>query len=218
MDSNTPKYHFAWFLCAIAFCWSGSIGAATIFNDTFTWVDQVSSGEVLITVDVLDNFSGDFSRYEWRYTVDNISYDPTPGLTTGFSGLHEVFALPGVPDIGNQHGPAGWVFNQDHEGLDMFLPAPAIPPIGIGWDTGNPLFPGIMPGSSGEFGFTTPDNVFIGFSGPGLTVAHSYNVTGEAVGYFSGIIAAPFVPVPPAVWLFGSGLLGLAGIARKKKV
>ncbi|MEA2093077.1 MAG: hypothetical protein U9P11_00765, partial [Pseudomonadota bacterium] len=27
----------------------------------------------------------------------------------------------------------------------------------------------------------------------------------------------PAVPVPPAVWLFGSGLLGLVGIARRKK-
>ena len=26
------------------------------------------------------------------------------------------------------------------------------------------------------------------------------------------------VPVPPALWLFGSGLLGLIGIARRKKV
>jgi hypothetical protein len=24
------------------------------------------------------------------------------------------------------------------------------------------------------------------------------------------------VPVPPAVWLFGSGLLGLIGVARRK--
>ena len=29
---------------------------------------------------------------------------------------------------------------------------------------------------------------------------------------------ATYVPVPHAVWLFGSGLLGLAGIARRKKV
>ena len=29
---------------------------------------------------------------------------------------------------------------------------------------------------------------------------------------------ATYVPVPPAVWLFGSGLLGLVGIARRKKV
>ena len=30
------------------------------------------------------------------------------------------------------------------------------------------------------------------------------------------IIDAPVVPIPPALWLFGSGLLGLVGIARKK--
>ena len=29
---------------------------------------------------------------------------------------------------------------------------------------------------------------------------------------------ATYVPVPPAVWLFGSGLLGLVGIARRKEV
>ena len=26
------------------------------------------------------------------------------------------------------------------------------------------------------------------------------------------------VPVPPAVWLFGSGLIGLIGVARRKKL
>lgn len=31
-----------------------------------------------------------------------------------------------------------------------------------------------------------------------------------------GLVVNP-VPVPPAVWLFGSGLLGLVGIARRKK-
>ncbi|MBI3778776.1 MAG: VPLPA-CTERM sorting domain-containing protein, partial [Gammaproteobacteria bacterium] len=35
------------------------------------------------------------------------------------------------------------------------------------------------------------------------------------VGTVSAAVAA--VPVPAAVWLFGSGLLGLAGIARRKK-
>jgi hypothetical protein len=30
-------------------------------------------------------------------------------------------------------------------------------------------------------------------------------------------VAPQVVPVPAAVWLFGSGLLGLVGIARRKK-
>jgi hypothetical protein len=33
---------------------------------------------------------------------------------------------------------------------------------------------------------------------------------------FSNLIVSS-VSVPPAVWLFGSGLLGLVGIARRKK-
>ena len=40
--------------------------------------------------------------------------------------------------------------------------------------------------------------------------------------YMNGVTSAKFtgssaVPVPASVWLFGSGLLGLAGIARRKK-
>lgn len=36
-----------------------------------------------------------------------------------------------------------------------------------------------------------------------------------AHGGFTGLAAV--VPIPPAMWLFGSGLLGLVGIARRKK-
>ena len=31
-----------------------------------------------------------------------------------------------------------------------------------------------------------------------------------------GAVDVPAVPVPAAVWLFGSGLIGLVGIARRK--
>jgi len=33
----------------------------------------------------------------------------------------------------------------------------------------------------------------------------------------AGDVGASAVPVPTAVWLFGSGLLGLIGVARRKK-
>lgn len=39
-------------------------------------------------------------------------------------------------------------------------------------------------------------------------------ITGEGLFIFS---AASAVPLPPALWLFGAGLLGLIGIARRKK-
>lgn len=45
-----------------------------------------------------------------------------------------------------------------------------------------------------------------------LTVDMFMVVTGE------GITQAQVIPVPAAVWLFGSGLLGLTGVARRNKV
>jgi len=33
----------------------------------------------------------------------------------------------------------------------------------------------------------------------------------------SGVFLSTVVPVPAAVWLFGSGFIGLIGIARRKK-
>ena len=54
---------------------------------------------------------------------------------------------------------------------------------------------------------------------PGETYfANIFGTGGGTVGagLFGLEIAA--VPIPPALWLFGSGLLGLIGISRRKKV
>ena len=45
----------------------------------------------------------------------------------------------------------------------------------------------------------------------------SHDVNGNFSGATMGMdMVATFVPVPAAVWLFGSGLLGLVGVARRK--
>jgi len=62
------------------------------------------------------------------------------------------------------------------------------------------------------------------FSGTGLVSGNGYDITdvtwdlsANATGSsYSMSITAAVVPVPAAVWLFGSGLLGLVGIARRK--
>lgn len=43
-----------------------------------------------------------------------------------------------------------------------------------------------------------------------------FGTAGGDFGEYVGVQVAP-VPVPAAVWLFGSGLLGLVGVARRKK-
>ena len=54
-----------------------------------------------------------------------------------------------------------------------------------------------------------------------VAVGDSANVTDQAVdagGLAATSSFAPAViPVPAALWLFGSGLLGLVGIAKRKK-
>ncbi len=54
-----------------------------------------------------------------------------------------------------------------------------------------------------------------------LDLTFQLDVVASAVndGFHLNLVAGVtgVVPVPPAVWLFGSGLLGLVGIARRKK-
>ena len=54
---------------------------------------------------------------------------------------------------------------------------------------------------------------FVTNSNGNLFATHVYLDTGDTGFAFGGQV----VPVPAAVWLFGSGLLGLIGLARRKK-
>ena len=49
-----------------------------------------------------------------------------------------------------------------------------------------------------------------------MTVKVDFSLSADSTVGMSGFVQQ--VPIPPAVWLFGSGLLGLVGIARRKKV
>jgi hypothetical protein len=104
-------------------------------------------------------------------------------------------------------------------------------------DAGDPTgidFCEFDPEGSGEFcglvsGGNTHDFIRIGdIIKPGAQdwVFLSLDLNGDGTGTLSfsgchsagGICAAPPVPVPAAVWLLGSGLLGLAGLARRKRM
>ena len=80
-------------------------------------------------------------------------------------------------------------------------------------------------GASGDFDIMT-----IGFTAVGAG-SSSLNLSESALWTFADIFGSPYgdqvvfesamvnvsaVPVPAAVWLFGSGLIGLAGLARRR--
>jgi hypothetical protein len=61
--------------------------------------------------------------------------------------------------------------------------------------------------------------MFSSIDGNGDTIPGVPMAAGGPFGGFNANFNANMssVPVPAAVWLFGSGLLGLVGIARRKK-
>jgi hypothetical protein len=76
---------------------------------------------------------------------------------------------------------------------------------------GNSVVGGIPLGASADFirsgyGF---------FSGLTQTTLESWNLSANGALTYGAVSA---VPVPAAVWLFGSGLMGLVGVARRRKV
>jgi len=58
----------------------------------FTNSHSYLGGSVLIDVAIENNYLGDFGKYQWKYHVTNVSFDPNPGISNGFSGFET--ALP----------------------------------------------------------------------------------------------------------------------------
>jgi hypothetical protein len=68
----------------------------------------------------------------------------------------------------------------------------------------------------GKFGWTPFSFTVVGTGMDTLTFQERNDTAYQGLDHVS--LALSSVPVPSAVWLFGSGLLGLAGTARKRKV
>ena len=94
---------------------------------------------------------------------------------------------------------------------DFEFPVPMIA-TGMSVTTTTDLLGGLL--APGSFNFdATPGNYFVSFFG---FADMSVPQLGQYGIEISQVPAA--VPVPAAVWLFGSGLLGLVGMTRRKKV
>lgn len=73
------------------------------------------------------------------------------------------------------------------------------------------LWPLVLPPSAGTYNVATGDFSLIW----DVNFSHSATIYGTASVVLNGTVSV--VPVPAALWLFGSGLLGLAGIVRRKR-
>lgn len=183
---------------------SGTASAAVVFSNSHNY-----GGLITIDVTVEDNYLGDFGKYLWKYDVTNLTYDPNPGTSNGFSGFET--ALPsGVPDLADRRAPnSGWEF-------DCCSGQP------VEYDIRNSAGLGIMPGESGSFSFTSSPRPITNSTG----WWHSWDNDGQTdIRNFSDFIGAtgPEVPLTSpipepetyAMLLIGLGLVGF--VARRKQ-
>ena len=176
---------------------AGQVSAATVsvtpsvttvsVNDPFTLTVQGS--------DFLDGVIGGSVILQWDPTAMTLTSSLAEIIATAPTGFDDLFnfstVMPGQLDItlatfGAPAGVAGATF--DFFSADFV----AIPPPG----SSNLA---IMLGSGGDWqdGNLLP-------------------IPDADVNYFGAQVNVNAVPVPAAVWLFGSGLIGLVGIARRK--
>jgi len=131
-------------------------------------------------------------------------FDDDTGLTgtaleIGQDGGHVVFS---------DNGDGSWdaeVFDVTNtSGGSITLSNNANFVLGISWNGG-----GLYWGDTGSSIQSSPDTYLIVFDG---LVAGPRRISGSTLA----VDLAP-IPLPASVWLLGSGLLGLAGVARRKK-
>lgn len=199
---------------------------------TFSNFQHAGSDPVDYIVTVSDDAEAGVTagNFKITYQVDPLSAFTTTKLTGFFFDVADPFIANNSPynsinlGLTNETLPmsCGQGFNTDQVvaggGCNSTLNLGAVAgafqnhqfDVGIAWMNGNDL----SDGSIGMFeiadiGLTLDDWVAVGLRGQGTGVPGSD--FGGSAKEFS------VVPVPAAVWLFGSGLLGLVGIAGRRR-
>lgn len=167
-------------------------------NVTFDW-DQNSQYEITgtsVTLNIDDIFTSGprIAGTLYEFVIPNF-YDPLPmkkiniSMQGANSGASE-FALPGVLDI----------IGADSD-----------------YNNGGPALPVFGSFVSGTISPTLVTEYWEMFPNPDFEIVKLYVPVEFELQSISIYTESTVVPVPAAVWLFGSGLLGLVGVARRCK-
>ncbi len=179
------------------------------WSDANTWADKLSY------YDSVRDVTYDDWRLPTLSPIDGMSFN-TVGSTDGTTDFGYAFSAGWLDDAGNPVSEMGHMFfvNLGNIGFcNPNLPWCSEQP---GWGLNNTgLFVNLQ--AEHYYADTAFDSIkawnFNFFSGD--QGAHDNSIENYAWAVRAGDVSA--VPLPAAVWLFGSGLIGLLGLARRKR-
>jgi hypothetical protein len=175
-----------------------AVGGDTVTGLTFTGNATLTTGPFVdLTFNLSDGVrSGVNGAGGTTFNSGTILINVDAGDGNGFQpyGTVDASVIPGgLPFLAGQDGHITGAPTQTTAGLVVD-------------DSGNGTLGGLWNGG------------FLDVPGGWNSAASSLTLFGNTAGFFlEGTVSPSAVPVPAAAWLFGSALVGLAGIGRKRK-
>ncbi|HQU17212.1 MAG: hypothetical protein B7Z74_00915 [Deltaproteobacteria bacterium 21-66-5] len=213
-----------------SFCAPGSAASSTS-NNNFTMLSS-SGGVVGGATNVAMTWDGTVFTSSSDYTGPGSVSDMTLSSTTAF------FGHPWTAHDIQVFAPGSYSFNTTLGGgatetgnLNMNVGAGQLGAhMLFNWNGNNNIDVAVVWDANGVFGNSSQQSL----SGTGVWNAVSVDGNGDGVPGIPMVAGGPFagfnanfnlngitpapVPIPAAVWLFGSGLLGLVGVGRRKRL
>jgi hypothetical protein len=223
-------------VCSGASCWNGSYEIAdatvvnwanveTLENANGTSVDEWELTQLQNQVPMFDLANWSLSMDSDPFVTNNFTITNTSGSTQTYSLATSIGVSPTIP-IGAMRGSIGYTLTNNvgasatlaTSGVSIYRATIDGNVARTLWDSPNSFSAGSTGASSNDFGFPTreaaPESID---STIGILITFSLT-DGDSVSFTSNFDVQPVVvPVPAAAWLFGSGLLGLFGLSRRKR-
>jgi len=185
---------------------------------TFAYACPLPANAAILSGNV--SFDSNTGLYTYSYTLDNTT---GPAVIKELSILFDSSQNSVSAPPHSFTTPTGWSFGEAVSGSSADSP---LNEFGAFWQWyGSQALP--TGSAMGGFSFTTPFAPVTGSANNYFLWSNSYTGGPSSIGNggiveWGHIVAPNFsaptaVPVPAAVWLFASGLLGLVGVAQRKK-
>jgi hypothetical protein len=209
-------------------CWTGSYTIADGVVVNWTNVETMANTNG-VSVDTWETTHG-LNVNGWSLSMDSDPFVTNNFTITNTSGSTQTYTLgttigvaPAIPN-GLMRGSIGYSLTDNNSnGATMATSGASIYQGKIDgnlartlWNPSTSFTTFSTGASSIDFGFPTreaaPESID---SSIGIVITFSLT-SGDSVAFTSNFDVVP-VPIPAAVWLFGSGLLGLFGLSRRKR-